>query len=434
MSQEIKRKLDSTRYLLNIPGINGLSYGFKRVSGKFLDEMAICVHVEDKLPKYKIPPGHLVPSEVNGEKTDVIQTRTRPLSDALITGYYDVLAPGISIGNTTAGSAGTLGAFIYGLDNEIPYVLTNYHVALNWTKSGGSGIDISQPAIYDGGSPDYDLIGKTKDYYLDNDGDVAIIALNGERPLNRATEITGISFYSVAEAQVGDLITKVGRTTGKTEGVVTSIGWQTTNYGVLGNKTIWSHFVHKTDDYEVMDGHGDSGSIMYDSSSGIAKSLLYAGSTDFHYGIGCSITTALQRLKCSITQNKTGTWGKTPVVVNNVMLLPWTGTSTILEKEFSLTPPADLKNVYLYTDVEFYNTQPILFGRVLGESDWLPIYGVETTPVCFLGDLFNGIAVSIEIKILTPLLSLGKHTIPIYVGYGDNVYPSIFYSETSIGW
>jgi hypothetical protein len=60
-------------YLLSIPGVHAVGVGTKQVGGKRTDEPAIRVFLTEKRPASEVLPTHLVPAEIEGIKTDVVQ-------------------------------------------------------------------------------------------------------------------------------------------------------------------------------------------------------------------------------------------------------------------------------------------------------------------------------------------------------------------------
>jgi hypothetical protein len=67
----VKRRVEDE--LLKIPGVHGVSVAPRRVGGRETGELAIRVHVAAKTPPDRVPAGELIPPEINGVATDVVQ-------------------------------------------------------------------------------------------------------------------------------------------------------------------------------------------------------------------------------------------------------------------------------------------------------------------------------------------------------------------------
>ncbi len=75
--QLVKVKEDAEKGLRVIPGVHAVGIGKKSVNGAFTDELAIAVFVTKKKPLSELAPHEVVPSQINGIKTDVIE-RQKP--------------------------------------------------------------------------------------------------------------------------------------------------------------------------------------------------------------------------------------------------------------------------------------------------------------------------------------------------------------------
>ncbi len=124
--QEVKRAVQGR--LLAIPGVHAVAVGPKIVGGKRTNDMSIMVYLIKKKPLAELRPEEVIPVEIDGVKTDVIESgvfrlraddnsRYRPLvGGCMITpGGY---TPGVTMGNPAAsvlgtglGGSGTLGCF-----------------------------------------------------------------------------------------------------------------------------------------------------------------------------------------------------------------------------------------------------------------------------------------------------------------------------------
>jgi len=129
-------KTRSRQRLLAIPGVHCVAIGPKVVAGKPTAEPVIVVFVTKKRPLAEISPEQVIPPEIEGIKTDVVEEE---LPQLLAGGLpdeqqYPVLAGGIQIqaGNTLSGK-GTLGCIAKTNDpNPKVVAITNQHVVTAW--------------------------------------------------------------------------------------------------------------------------------------------------------------------------------------------------------------------------------------------------------------------------------------------------------------
>ena len=68
--------------LHGIPGVHSVGVGFKVVAGKKIDELAITVFVDKKKQPAELKPHEIIPPEIDGVKTDVVQMARARLANA----------------------------------------------------------------------------------------------------------------------------------------------------------------------------------------------------------------------------------------------------------------------------------------------------------------------------------------------------------------
>jgi len=192
------------------------------------------------------------------------------------TAQQDVPVPiGVSTGNGTSCSAGTIGALL--VDGNAHYAMSNNHVYVPSNSSGAIGQSIRQQGIYDTSNCTW---GETQEIGtlhafvpLDFNGglntvDVAIAAVDlcGGSCVDSATPAEEGYGQPVGGpgvgASVGDGVMKYGRTTGETTGTVIGINFGTVNVG-------YPNGTAKFVDQIVVEGDkggflkaGDSGSLL----------------------------------------------------------------------------------------------------------------------------------------------------------------------------
>lgn len=288
-----------------------MAVGYKFKDGKRTDEVCIVVGVERKKPLATLAPGEVIPREVEGVKVDVIQYgKIKALG---LTGYMRPCPGGYSCGHHDI-TAGTLGCWVKRGTGAESYILSNNHVLAN-SNDADLGDSILQPGPYDGGQ---EAIAGLTDYVKINfvgeaDGGCSLAkavvsVLNGlARTLGRSTRVAvreigqptpNLVDAAVARAakeefvapivehigpvvgirdlDLGDQVTKVGRTTDQTTGVVEAIDGSTqVSYGDTKVAEFAEQVFIRADSGEFSAG-GDSGSVIL-TEDNYLSGLLFAG-------------------------------------------------------------------------------------------------------------------------------------------------------------
>jgi hypothetical protein len=83
VSQPLERRVDERRLLaikdraaerlLGLPGVHAVGIGGELTGGKPTGEVAIVVFVEAKRPPGEVPVEELIPAEIEGVRTDVVE-------------------------------------------------------------------------------------------------------------------------------------------------------------------------------------------------------------------------------------------------------------------------------------------------------------------------------------------------------------------------
>jgi S1-C subfamily serine protease len=179
--------------------------------------------------------------------------------------------------------AGTLGCFVRKGKSDSLYILSNNHVLAdeNRYKKGGT---IVQPGELDGGRAPADAVAKLSAFIrLDpaktNLVDCAIARLNGPVQAN-ISKLTGIGKLAGVIARnldVGDRVSKVGRTTGMRHGKVTAVELDGVAVGYdIGTITFDNQIEIEGTGARSFSDAGDSGSLIVDDDL-LAAGLLFAG-------------------------------------------------------------------------------------------------------------------------------------------------------------
>jgi len=280
----------------------GVGTGHRIKEGKDTGEPCIMIFVSQKLDKMLLREYDIVPKEIKGLKTDVVETgdifagedsaaenaevtlkeeigievlkqRIRPIMGGYSVGHYRI-------------TAGTIATCVYDISPfpGIPrryYILSNNHVLAN-SNNARIGDPILQPGPYDGGAVPKDIIARlsrfvpirfktptsTQINYVD-----AAIAEGEFHNLDREIYWIGYVQQVKSNPKVGDIVEKTGRTTNFTTGRIIALDSTVdVNYGG-GRVARFARQIVTTN----MSAGGDSGSLVCDIKEG-AVGLLFAGS------------------------------------------------------------------------------------------------------------------------------------------------------------
>jgi hypothetical protein len=302
---EVKRRV--VLDLLARPNVVGCGIGYKVTGGQQTDVLSLVISVTHKVHASALGPEDLVPPDVDGIRTDVVETGRLRAFQGPKDRWRPVVPPGVSVGHYRI-SAGTFGCLVR--RGEEVFVLSNNHVLANMNQAS-EGDAILQPGPADGGTAD-DRIAELADFVPLDFGTsepvcpvagLLATALSGlaallgsshrlrairqtpgvnrvdaalARPLSPdlvSNEILYIGAPSgVAAAGLGTPVQKTGRTTGRTTGVITQID-ATVRIDYYGPTAVFDGQLVAS----AMSEPGDSGSAVLDEGRQVVG-LLFAGS------------------------------------------------------------------------------------------------------------------------------------------------------------
>jgi len=306
---EIKRAHEHK--LLQKKNVVGVGIGKKIIGGKQTDQDCIAVMVDQKVSPQALSKDDVIPSEIEGILTDVIQVGTlRAFAER--TDRWRPTPGGVSIGHYKI-TAGTLGTIVKEKRTGKSLILSNNHVLAN-SNDAAPGDEILQPGPYDGGRnpqdkvatlhrfipikfevspPDrsaakffaasYNVLAKLlgsfhrlkaiKTSAETNRVDAALaIPLANDLVARGVLEIGEVTEW-VDDFQVGMVVKKSGRTTKLTEGIVQILDATVTVQYSEGKVAIFTNQIVAG----PMSQPGDSGSLVVDLQNR-AVGLLFAGS------------------------------------------------------------------------------------------------------------------------------------------------------------
>ncbi len=298
------------RELLRMVNVIGVAPSLKMKGGKLTGEWSLTVLVESKEPKGQVPKASVVPPQIAGVPTDVVEVGK--VEALVFNARVRPALPGYSIGhhNITAGTFGCLVQDIRGRSCKPEkegdgatsreecsgdyLILSNNHV-LAASNQARRGDMILQPGPFDGGVYPSDAVAALERFepivFTFPEGynlvDAAVARPSHGRNMT-ASIIGALIPRGIDQAFIGGLVIKAGRTTQVTTGRVMAVNATiAVNYGV--GVAVFRHQILTT----AMAAGGDSGSLLMDANLN-AVGLLFAGSAavTIHNHIG-DVETAL---------------------------------------------------------------------------------------------------------------------------------------------
>ena len=268
---------------LTLKNVNGLGLGFKYIKSQNTGELCLQVLVKKKEPIYNLNIKDIIPKVYKNIKTDVVEVGA--FSGEALNTKIRPTECGYSVGPANTTSAGTIACIVKrGFNKNIDYfILSNNHI-LAQCNSQPIGSVILQPSAHDGGVNPEDIIANLSEFiridfgnlsgnFNPNTVDCAIAKIINNSIISN--KISWIGYPTgVARAVLGSRVKKTGRSTGRTDGIIRSIG-------VTGVVSLCGRLALFQDQFltDKMSKGGDSGSLVlnYDNK---AVGLLFASSSN----------------------------------------------------------------------------------------------------------------------------------------------------------
>ena len=290
----------------------GMGVGYKETKGIKTDRMALVVMVKKKVPVQELKEGDVIPAEIEGVITDVIEVGEIVALQAR-TDRWRPAPGGVSIGHYKI-TAGTLGVLVRDVETDEVLILSNNHVMAD-SNDATQGDPILQPGPHDGGTVAEDTIANLARFvpiqfesepppspcpFSKAAAGIAnfLARLFGSKHrllpvvIQQANQVDGALAKPVSpdvvsseileigsviedrEAELGMGVRKSGRTTGLTTGTVQLLD-ASVQVGYGGGRTaLFTNQILTTN----MSKGGDSGSLLVDGEGNKAVGLLFAGS------------------------------------------------------------------------------------------------------------------------------------------------------------
>lgn len=279
------------------PGVVGIGIGHKWTNGVAAREACLHVFVVEKRPLDAVPEDERIPALIKDVKTDVLEVGRLEFQAG--TAKVRPLQSGVSVGTKhgTDSTTGTLGGFVKNVieSQEHYYILSNNHVLAS-NNAFPVGAPCYQQSVGDGGTAT-EICGQLSAFIplsttRDNEVDAAIAAV--EKDL-----IAGVRPYSAnpvpaKDVKVGTKVTKDGRTSGLTAGVVTTLNVTIVVTSAAGDR--YTMVGQYACDYACQPG--DSGSLVLRETDNRPVGLHFAGSSQA--ATMCSIEKVLSLLQVTL--------------------------------------------------------------------------------------------------------------------------------------
>jgi len=285
-------KLIHRHNILKYPNVVGYSNKLmpKIRAGKVIPgKQCIRIYVVRKLPKEQLKPDEVVPEEIGGICTDVVEV-------GRVRAHQQVYDPksrfrpspaGVSTSRADEVAAGTVGWYFIAEDGVL-LVASNNHV---WAKEnkGGKGDPLTQPGLYDSGDPSRDALYTLHDFVpidfsptAQNIVDIAVATPNDYTMVYISIlNVGGITDKRVPNE--GETVRKFGRTTLLTEGVVIDTSATLQVEYSSGTATFTDIIIIQS---ALTSQAGDSGSPVFTARQEFVG-LLFGGSEDGKTSVIC---------------------------------------------------------------------------------------------------------------------------------------------------
>jgi hypothetical protein len=342
----LELRLAAEASLMRYEGVFGVGLGLKERGGEVTDEVAFRVYVREKKELARLAPAQVLPREYGGVPTDVLEMRRNVPNRCEDVRQHSPLAGGITISTMKADAGGHVGVGTLGfhatIDGATPpeniALVTNHHVISD--AGAGKGDTVYQPEWAQQPSGAFGvLLGKgsaigtvlglpDKRDYPDNPSgffvDAASVALNicvsswcdTNCGVSFAPGVLGLdlprsnvdlaltnAIADVATARQGDVVVKVGRSTGRTVGVVTEVALPVENPGgviVHNNIEILATRMSTPDNCGGtlrFSDVGDSGAALVDGQRRLVGLVHGSNPVDTRRSHACHIQPVLAQLK-----------------------------------------------------------------------------------------------------------------------------------------
>ena len=293
-------RLAERAQILKYPNVIGYSNTLKpkiKAGMVIPEKLCIRVYVAKKVPREQLKPDEVIPEEIEGICTDVVEVGKIRAHQALNPkGRFRPAPAGVSTSRTDEVAAGTVGWYFV-VEDGMLLVASNNHV---WAKEnqGKRGDPLTQPGLYDGGDPSRDTLYTLYDFVpisfsqnALNTVDVAVAVPSDYTMIYMNILNTG-GITGKRIPNEGEKVRKFGRTTLLTESTVIDTSATLQVEYDTGTATFTDIIVIQG---ELTSKAGDSGSPVFTAQQEFVG-LLFGGSEDGKTSVICKYTNIEQQL------------------------------------------------------------------------------------------------------------------------------------------
>ncbi len=343
---------------LKRPNVTSVGIGYKQTGGKKSKTLSVQFTVGEKiaaesleqsglesLPKTVSVGGVEVPTDVL-ERSYTTEYRPVKITAKLEAASprkvaVDPVQPGVSIGHFKI-SAGTLGCVVYDAHSGAPYVLSNWHVLHG--GAGQIGDSIVQPGKHDDNRIERNKVGKLVRSHLGAAGDCAIATIDSRR-LDETLLDLNVKVNAIAEPELDDRVTKSGRTTDVTFGIVTRVHVTSRiDYDGVGEREIGGFEIGPDPEHPAANGEismgGDSGSawvaVERNKATSTMLGLHFAGETGNapEHALACYPASVFEKLEIlpappTVLRPEAAASGYAPAFLGATIAVPQPATTAV---------------------------------------------------------------------------------------------------------
>lgn len=283
--------------------VTGVSIG-EAVRRGIPGDLAVCVHVEQKLAAGLLSRAQRLPKEVAGIPIDVVERRfvshslTPTQRQQLRLIPQNPAPPGVEVA-AQQGEPGSLGTLVVDLltPSREPCLLTAGHVL-----AAAVGTAVYQPGTEGPGS----LIGHVRRRVMSARCDGALAILDAGRKLTNLPAGLNSAIRGCRPVKLDDVLVKSGMMTGVTRAVVKHVGEFSIYLSGFNSRTMIGFVLQPLagSEHSICDG-GDSGGIWYDEVTGEGVGMHIAGDANGpgyadDAAFACNLTDVLDELDAAI--------------------------------------------------------------------------------------------------------------------------------------
>ena len=271
------------RLAYSLDNVRAIDFGNAYEDGKLTQRSAIRFHMKRKLSLSKLPRDQRLPDTMEGFEVDVIVAGYAAHEGENPRAPQAVLRPGVSVGNRTVRTTGTLGAFVRDLSSGHGSLLSNWHELCGGPEAKVND-EIAQPGPMD--MPSGRTVGLLVRWLrLGEHYDAALAQLSD------GVETTGELFGStvwpvgIAAPTLGMRVMKSGAVSGVTFGSIDGVGGSySIDYTEFGEGPQWMEGFRVVPNSQaiphILSAPGDSGCLWVDAETHAIVGLHFAGEED----------------------------------------------------------------------------------------------------------------------------------------------------------